>query len=88
VIAKLKRTKTDFCGLSPFQSERTNGPDRTFADYGPKGAKGRQGRIHRPGTDRGYGYCTPFRGTVRSGPVGPPGELEEVRTGRRVDVFF
>jgi len=30
VIVKLNRTVTDFCGLSPFWSERTDGPDRTF----------------------------------------------------------
>jgi hypothetical protein len=29
-IATLNRTVTDFCGLSPFGSERTDGPDRTF----------------------------------------------------------
>ena len=30
-IATLNRTATDFHGLSPFRSERTNGPDRTFS---------------------------------------------------------
>lgn len=44
MIVKLKRTKTDFYGLSPFGFERTNGPDRTFDGLVRLGAKGRQGR--------------------------------------------
>ena len=76
MIVKLNRTVTDFCGLSPFGSvtDRRTGPD--FLRTVRLGAKGRQGRIQRTGADRGTGYCTPLTGgAVRSGPLGPPGEL-------------
>lgn len=58
----LNRTGPDFYELSPFWSERTNGPDRTFDGLVRWGAKGRQGRIYRTGADRGTGYCTPLTG--------------------------
>lgn len=62
MIVKLNRTITDFYGLSPFGSERTNGPDRTFDELVRRGAKRSPGRSHRTGADRGTGYCTPLTG--------------------------
>ena len=62
MIAKILRTITDFFGLSPFGSERTDGPDRTFTDYGPVGANRSLRRSYRTGADRGTGYCTPLSG--------------------------
>lgn len=62
MTAKLPRTIADFFGLSPFESERTNGPDRTQADSVRGGARRSLGRTHRTGTDRGHGYASPFGG--------------------------
>ena len=60
MIAKLKRTITDFFGLSPFKSERTDGPDRTFDGQSVWGQNARK-------TDRTG--LPPFRGGPAVRPV-------------------